>query len=68
MTEQLFTKQREPIGYLEATVQFPLYEGDSLNSSWNNFIYEEPGITDEGELGVCRRICKVINATVHQDR
>ena len=60
---------RAPIGFLRAVVEFPLYEGDSIDrdgARWNDFIYEEPGITPSGELGVCRRTCKTISAEVRK--
>ncbi len=61
--------KREPIAYLRAIVEFPLYDGDvidRLQSHWNDFIYEEPGITKDGGLGVCRRECKTLNAEVRK--
>ena len=58
--------QRKPVAYLRATVEFPLYEGDDMEHEfgWNDFVYEEPGITAGGELGTCRRDCKTLTAEV----
>lgn len=60
------SSKREPIAYLRATVEFPLYAGDSIDREpgrWNDFIYEEPGILGD-QLAVCRRKCKTISAQV----
>ena len=59
------SKNRKPIGYVRATVEFPLYEGDKTDreNGWNDFIYEEPGIKD-GELAVCRRQCKTLESSI----
>jgi len=60
---------REPIATLRAVVEFPLYEGDLVDrepDSWNDFIYEEPGVTKDGRLGTCRRQCKTLFAEVHK--
>ena len=56
--------KREPIGHVIATVKLPLYEGDRTDMNWNDFVYEEPGITDYGSLGVCRRDCETLEARV----
>lgn len=49
--------ERKIIGYLEATVRIPLYEGDEFDSkgpgAW--WEYQQPGITSAGTLGVCAR-------------
>lgn len=61
--------KREPIAYLRAVVEFPLYDGDVIDrppNHWSDFIYEEPGITKDGGLGVCRRECKTINVEVRE--
>ena len=60
------TETRTPIGYVQATVQVPLYEGDNLegSSDFDWFIYEEPGITPDGQLGVVRRKCNVVTTEV----
>lgn len=56
---------REPIGYVTATVQFPLYEGDDIEGGcWDWFEYRQPGLTGEGVLGVATRDCKLIQASV----
>lgn len=57
-------ENREPIGHVTATVQFPLYEGDKLEGTWDWFEYREPGITPDGEIGVCERKCEVLSANV----
>jgi hypothetical protein len=52
------------VGYVEAVVQFPIYENDKVEESqfpW--FIYEEPGIKN-GHLATCRRECKTISAKI----
>lgn len=55
-------EERKPIGFVRAVVEFPLYEGDvTERETFNDFIYEEPGITERGELGVCRRDCKTLS-------
>jgi len=59
--------ERTPIAYLRATVEFPLYAGDTLDrpsGRWNDFVYEEPGIAPGGYLATCRRQCKTITAEV----
>ncbi len=55
---------RTPVAFVEATVRFPLYEGDTRESSWNWFEYREPGITAAGELGTCNRPVTVLKASV----
>ena len=61
-------EKRKPIGHVVATVTLPLYDGDHLDrSSWNDFIYEEPGIKD-GQLAVCRRDCKTISFSVELEK
>lgn len=60
-------KQREPIGYVIATVRMPLYEGDQYDrESWDWFIFEEPAIdyTAAGGIGVARRDCQTIESHV----
>ncbi len=53
------------IGHIEALVRFPLYEGDKIDrDAWNDFIYEEPGITAKGDLAVCRRECETLSNTL----
>lgn len=54
---------RIPVGYVEAVVRFPIYAGDSCEPPWDDFVYEEPGITARGNLGVCRRPCVTLLAT-----
>lgn len=56
--------KRKPIGYVEAVVRMPLYAGDRTDGAWRWFEYAEPGITDGGEIGVCRRPVETINAKV----
>lgn len=56
--------ERKPVAFVEATVRFPLYDGDTRNSSWNWFEYREPGVTFTGELGVCSRPVTVLKAEV----
>lgn len=57
--------ERTPIGFVEATVRFPLYEGDNTDrNAWDWFEFREPGITSTGEIGVCVRKCEVIKAEV----
>ena len=61
--------KRQPIAYLIATVRFPLYEGDKIDraggsASWNDFVYEEPGVTRDGQFGTCRRDCETIEARI----
>lgn len=60
------SEKRVPIGYVRAVVEFPLYEGDITERprGWNDFTYEEPGITPKGDLGVCRRDCKTVSSFV----
>jgi len=55
---------RDPIGYVEAIVRFPLYDGDKTDGSWTWFEYAEPGITTKGGLGVCTRQCTTVRAEV----
>lgn len=53
------------IGYVEATVRFPLYEGDDLLSDefpW--FVYDAPGIAPDGYFATCRRECQTVSAKV----
>jgi hypothetical protein len=63
-------EKRVPIGFVEATVRFPLYEGDKTTTpggysmTWDWFEYNEPGITETGEIGTCRRKCEVLKAEV----
>ena len=49
--------KRKPIGYLEATVTIPLYEGDTVGQegpgAW--WEYGEPCVTANGALGECKR-------------
>lgn len=59
---------RQPIGYVEATVRFPIYEGDNLESAWDDFVYDEPGITTDGQLSTCTRQCQTLEAHVVQTR
>lgn len=56
---------RKPIGVVRALVEFPVYEGDKVDRKcgWNDFVYEEPGISN-GKLGLCRRECKTISSEV----
>lgn len=57
-------EKREPIGYVEATVRFKLYEGDKYEDSkfpW--FEYAEPGIYGS-ELACCRRECETVGFKV----
>ena len=55
---------RKPVAFVEATVRFPLYDGDVREGSWNWFEYREPGVTANGELGVCSRPVSVLKAEV----
>lgn len=57
-------EERQPIGFVEATVRFPLYEGDRTDGDWDWFEFREPGINKNGELGTCVRKCEVIKAEV----
>lgn len=56
---------RKPIGYAYAEVRIPIYEGDNEDSrsgrlgDW--FVFEEPGVTSNGLLGVCRREAKIVS-------
>lgn len=45
--------ERQAIGYLEAIVRIPLYAGDETPGTWWEFA--QPAITDDGQIGVCRR-------------
>lgn len=55
---------RTPIAYAVATVKFPLYEGDTTSNDFSNwFEYREPGISKDGNLGVCTRKCEVVGPT-----
>lgn len=58
---------RKQIGYVEATVRLPIYEGDKTSGDFPWFEYVEPGITKDGDLGVCRRECVTVKATFHQE-
>ena len=57
---------RKPVAYIQAVVRFPVYAEDHHddNNSWPWFVYEEPGITKNGELGVCRRQCDTISTEI----
>jgi hypothetical protein len=58
---------RIPVGYVTATVQIPLYEGDRISADfglWDWFEFKQPGITEGGEIGVCIRPVKLIQASV----
>jgi hypothetical protein len=56
---------RKPIGYVTATVQFPLYEGDRIEgASWDWFEYRQAELTEDGRQCVVTRDCKLIQATV----
>ena len=60
-------KSRKQVGYLVATVKFPLYEGDKIDRDyWPDFEYREPGIDERGNLGVCVRTCDTIEAKVEK--
>ena len=51
---------RQPIGYVVATVRVPVYEGDRREvGQW--FEYSEPGATATGQLGTIRRECQLID-------
>lgn len=52
-----------PIGFVVATVRVPIFADDALgenNKLGDWFEYAEPGITNHGSLGVCRREAKII--------
>ena len=55
---------RQPVAFVEATVRFPLYDGDTRESSFDWFEYREPGVTANGEIGCCSRPVTVLRATV----
>lgn len=57
---------RKPIGYVVATVKFPVYEGDDIGEgrTFDWFEYREPSITANGDIGTCVRKCKVNSAKV----
>lgn len=60
---------RQPIAFVEAVVRFPLYDGDKIErDSWTDFVYEEPGIHPNGDLGVCRRDCVTVSSKVFPAR
>ena len=64
-------KSRKQVGYLVATVKFPLYEGDKIDRDyWPDFEYREPGIRTNNNgtasLGVCVRTCDTIEAKVEK--
>lgn len=58
--------ERKVIGRVSSVVEFLLYEGDVMvrEGGWNDFVYEEAGITKSGNLGVCKRPCKTISSKV----
>lgn len=68
------SENRQPIGYVTATVKFPLYEGDKIaplnpgdkftSADFPWFEFREPGITPEGVLGVCTRKCETLSVSV----
>jgi len=64
MSHNSHLDERIPVAFVEAVVRFPLYEGDTRESSWNWFEYREPGITKTGELGTCNRPVTVLKTEV----
>ena len=57
---------RVPIGYVEALVCFPLYDGDDIKSSnsFDWFEYHQPSVTNSGKLGECSRLVKVLKVEI----
>ena len=49
--------ERTPIGFLEATVRIPIFEGDHYegNGPGDWWEYAQPGVAKGGVLGTCRR-------------
>jgi len=59
------SNDRKPIGFVEATVRFPLYEGDQYEGrTFDFFEYREPGITSKGDIGTCVRKVEVVKSEV----
>lgn len=59
---------RKPIGYVEAVVRLPLYEGDGEgdrleDGSYDWFEYRQPGIKN-GRVGECRRPVTLVSHKV----
>lgn len=53
---------RQPIGHVEATVRFSIYEGDAIDpeGTFPWFEYAEPRITKGGNIVTVRRECSVM--------
>ena len=59
---------KKKTGILRAIVEFPIYEGDKTDGSFDWFVYEEPGINIVGGLATTRRPCTVVSASFIEDR
>lgn len=55
--------ERQPIAHIIATVRMPVYEGDKLsdNQISNWFEFRQPGITEDGDIGVCKRPVELLH-------
>lgn len=54
---------RKPIGFVTATVTFPIYEGDRTDhlARADYYEYVEPGINENFQLSEVRRHCKLVD-------